>query len=54
MDKNAVIQPNANNRLTIQVEGEGTIAGVGNADIRTLILMPEIPASMERTCAGSD
>ena len=34
MDKNAVIQPNANNRLTIQVEGEGTIAGVGNADIR--------------------
>lgn len=34
MDKNGVQQPNANNRLTFKVEGEGTIAGVGNADIR--------------------
>lgn len=33
-DKNGVQQPNANNRLTFKIEGEGTIAGVGNADIR--------------------
>ncbi len=33
-DKNGVQQPNANNRLTFRIEGEGTIAGVGNADIR--------------------
>jgi Beta-galactosidase/beta-glucuronidase len=34
MDKNGVQQPNANNRLMFKVEGEGTIAGVGNADVR--------------------
>ncbi|HEY6914283.1 MAG TPA: glycoside hydrolase family 2 TIM barrel-domain containing protein [Paludibacter sp.] len=34
MDKNGVQQPNANNRLTFKVEGEGTIVGVGNADIK--------------------
>ncbi|MDP4270261.1 MAG: glycoside hydrolase family 2 TIM barrel-domain containing protein, partial [Bacteroidota bacterium] len=33
-DKNGEQQPNANNRLTFKVEGEGTIAGVGNADVR--------------------
>lgn len=33
-DENGVQQPNANNRLTFKVEGEGTIAGVSNADIR--------------------
>jgi len=33
-DKNGVQQPNANNRLTFEVEGEGTIVGVGNADVR--------------------
>jgi len=33
-DKNGVQQPNANNRLTFKVEGEGTIVGVDNADIR--------------------
>ncbi|WP_243349185.1 sugar-binding domain-containing protein [Parabacteroides sp. FAFU027] len=33
-DKNGVQQPNANNRLNFKVEGEGTIAGVGNADVR--------------------
>ena len=34
IDNNGIIQPNANNRLTFNVEGEGAIAGVGNADIR--------------------
>jgi beta-galactosidase len=33
-DKNGVFQPNANNRLTFTVEGEGAIAGVGNADMK--------------------
>lgn len=33
-DKNGVLQPNANNRLIFKVEGEGTIAGVSNADIK--------------------
>lgn len=33
-DKNGVHQPNANNRMTFKVEGEGTIAGVGNTDVR--------------------
>ncbi|MTK54465.1 glycoside hydrolase family 2 TIM barrel-domain containing protein [Paludibacter sp.] len=33
-DKNGIVQPNANNRLTFTVEGEGTIAGVGNADMK--------------------
>jgi beta-galactosidase len=33
-DKNGIVQPNANNRLTFTVEGEGAIAGVGNADMK--------------------
>jgi len=33
-DINGVIQPNAINRLTFKIEGEGTIAGVDNADIK--------------------
>ena len=32
-DENGVMQPNSNNRMTFKMEGEGTIAGVGNADI---------------------
>lgn len=35
-DKNGEIQPNANNRLTFKVEGEGVIAGVGNANIKDI------------------
>jgi beta-galactosidase len=33
-DKNGIFQPNANNRLTFTVEGEGALAGVGNADMK--------------------
>ncbi|HET9571059.1 MAG TPA: glycoside hydrolase family 2 TIM barrel-domain containing protein [Bacteroidales bacterium] len=33
-DNQGVQQPNANNRLMFKIEGEGTIVGVGNADIR--------------------
>lgn len=33
-DKNGIIQPNAESLLHFKVEGAGTIAGVGNADIR--------------------
>ncbi|HEY9124974.1 MAG TPA: glycoside hydrolase family 2 TIM barrel-domain containing protein [Bacteroidales bacterium] len=33
-DKNGIVQPNANNRLIFKIEGEGTIAAVGNADIK--------------------
>jgi beta-galactosidase len=33
-DKDGIMQPDANNRLTFKIEGEGTIVGVGNADIK--------------------
>jgi beta-galactosidase len=33
-DKDGILQPNASNRLHFKVEGAGTIAGVGNADIK--------------------
>jgi len=33
-DNNGILQSNANNRLTFKIEGEGTIAGVDNADIK--------------------
>jgi beta-galactosidase len=33
-DKNGVFQPNASNRLHFKVEGAGSIAAVGNADIK--------------------
>jgi beta-galactosidase len=33
-DKDGIFQPNANNRLTFTVEGEGALAGVGNADMK--------------------
>lgn len=33
-DKDGIFQPNATNRLHFKIEGEGTIAGVGNADMK--------------------
>jgi beta-galactosidase len=33
-DKDGVFQPNASNRLHFKIDGAGTIAGVGNADIK--------------------
>ncbi len=33
-DKDGIIQPNAANRLKFKIEGQGTIAGVDNADIK--------------------
>lgn len=33
-DENGVFQPNADNQLNFEIEGEGIIAGVGNADIK--------------------
>ena len=33
-DKDGIFQPNATNRLHFKIEGPGTIAGVGNADVK--------------------
>ncbi|OIR01140.1 beta-galactosidase BoGH2A precursor [mine drainage metagenome] len=33
-DKEGILQPNAANRLQFKIEGEGTIAGVANADMK--------------------
>lgn len=33
-DKDGIFHPNGSNRLHFEIEGEGTIAGVGNADIK--------------------
>lgn len=34
LDKDGMVEPNADNRLTFEVKGAGTIAAVGNADLK--------------------
>lgn len=36
LDKDGMVEPNADNRLTFEVKGAGTIAAVGNADLKDM------------------
>ena len=34
LDKEGILEPNADNQLTFEVKGAGTIVAVGNADLK--------------------